>query len=401
MNSFAFFSKRFISKQAKKMPPKKAQVVEKPLLGRPGNNLKMGIVGLPNVDPAESRVAVPDARFDWLVGFHKPKSVIPAYLTVIDIAGLVKGAAEGQGLGNAFLSHIKAVDGIFHLTRAFDDADIVHVEGDIDPVRDLQIIHEELRLKDAEFMNKLVEASRKDVLRLGKGGNAQDKEKKENFEVMLKVQKWICEDKKDLREGNWTAKEVEIINTWFLITAKPVVYLVNLSEKDYARKKNKWLPKIKAWIDENHPGDVMIPFSGIIESRLSEMETAEEKEEYLKGLKAKYDPPTPVNSVLPKIVVSGYQALSLQYFFTGGPDEVRAWTIRKGYKAPQAAGTIHSDFEKAFIMAEVMTFDDLKAAGSEAAVKAAGKYMSKGKDYVVQDGDIIYFKAGQVTKGKK
>ena len=147
-------------------------------------------------------------------------------MTVIDIAGLVKGAAEGQGLGNAFLSHIKAVDGIFHLCRAFDDAEIVHVEGEIDPVRDLQIIHEELRLKDEDFLNKLVNASRRDVERLGKGGSAQDKEKKEQFEVMVKAQKLVCDEKKDIRAGEWNGKEIELINTWFLLTAKPVVYLV-------------------------------------------------------------------------------------------------------------------------------------------------------------------------------
>ena len=149
-------------------------------------------------------------------------------MTVIDIAGLVKGAAEGQGLGNAFLSHIKAVDGIFHMIRAFDDPDVVHVEGDINPIRDVEIIHEELRLKDEEFMTKLVSANAKDVARLGKGGNATDKDKKEQFEVMQKVLKWIAEDKKDLRAGDWTGKEIEIINQWMLITAKPVVYLVIL-----------------------------------------------------------------------------------------------------------------------------------------------------------------------------
>jgi obg-like ATPase 1 len=199
------------------------------------------------------------------------------------------------------------------LCRAFDDDEIVHVEGDIHPVRDLQIIHEELRLKDEEFINKLVEANKKDVARLGKGGNAADKEKKEMFDVMCKVQKWVCEDKKDVRAGDWTGKEIEVINTWYLLTAKPVVYLVNLSEKDYSRKKNKWLAKLKAWVDENHPGDVMIPFSGILESNLSQLQTQAEKDEYLKSLQTKYEVPTPVTSVLPKIVVSGYSALSLQY----------------------------------------------------------------------------------------
>lgn len=174
-----------------------------------------------------------------------------------------------------------------------------------------------------------------------------------------------------------------------------------MSEKDYARKKNKWLPKIKQWIDENHPGDVLIPFSGSLEAQLNELKTVEEKDAYMKSLQEKYEVPSPITSVLPKIVVAGYQALSLIYFFTGGPDEVRCWTIRKNTKAPQAAGTIHTDFEKAFIMAEVMRYDDLKELGSEAAVKSAGKYVQKGKEYIVLDGDILYFKAGQVTAKKK
>ena len=205
------------------------------------------------------------------------------------------------------------MDGIFHLIRAFDDAEIVHVEGDVDPVRDLTIIHEELRLKDQEFINKLVSANEKDVIRIGKGGNAADKEKKEQFETMKKVQDWVCTQKKDVRAGDWSTKEVELINQWFLLTAKPVVYLVNLSEKDYCRKKNKWLIKIKAWIDENHPGDTLIPFSGMVEMELGLKSTPEEKEDYLKSLTEKYTATVPVSSVLPKIVTSGYQALSLHY----------------------------------------------------------------------------------------
>ncbi|KAJ3091823.1 hypothetical protein HK102_013347 [Quaeritorhiza haematococci] len=410
----------------RKMPPKKKQeTTEKPLLGRPSNNLKMGIVGLPNVgkssffnaltnsavpaenfpfctiDPEESRVAVPDPRFDWLCNFYKPSSKVPAYLTVIDIAGLVKGAAEGQGLGNAFLSHIKAVDGIFHLCRAFDDADVIHVEGDLDPVRDLQIIHEELRLKDEEFLAKQVDSRGKDVARLGKGGNAADKVKKEEFEILERVFKWVAEEKKDVRDGTWSNRDIEFINTLQLLTAKPVVYLCNMSEKDYARKKNKWLPKIKGWIDANHPGDILIPYSGALELKLTLMQSDEEKAAYLKELATKYDAPTPVTSAFAKIIVTGYQALQLIYFFTGGPDEVRAWTIRKNTKAPQAAGVIHTDFEKGFIMAEVMKYEDLKELGSESAVKGAGKYVQKGKEYIVMDGDILYFKAGQVNPKKK
>ena len=406
------------------MPPKKAVVVEKPLLGRPSNNLKMGIVGLPNVgkssffnaltnshvpsenypfctiDPAEARVNVPDPRFDWLCSFYKPASKIPAALTVIDIAGLVKGASEGQGLGNAFLSHIKAVDGIFHLCRAFDDDDIVHVEGEVDPVRDLEIIHEELRLKDEEFIKKQVNAGKKDVARIGKGGNAQDKAKKEEFEILLKLQDWICEQKKDVRDGEWSGKEIEVLNPLQLLTAKPVVYLCNLSERDYARKKNKWLPKIKAWIESHHPGDILIPYSGSFENNYSMKTLQAEKDEFIAELTETHKPPAPIASTLSKIIVTGYSSLQLIYFFTGGADEVRAWTIRKNTKAPQAAGTIHTDFEKAFVMAEVMKYEDLKELGSEVNVKGAGKYTQKGKEYIVLDGDIIYFKCGTIQKKK-
>ncbi|GAA5815165.1 hypothetical protein MFLAVUS_008671 [Mucor flavus] len=388
------------------MPPKKLAKEEKIMLGRPSNNLKIGVVGLPNVgkstffnaltnasaaaenypfctiDPEESRVAVPDERFDWLVTHTKPNKVIPAFLTVIDIAGLVKGAASGAGLGNAFLSHIKAVDAIFHVVRAFDEADVIHVEGELDPIRDMEIIREELRLKDIEFVTKQAAELAKDARRIGNGGNAQDKAKKEEAATVHKILEWI-QAGNDVRHGDWSNKEIEIINGLHLITAKPVIYLANLSEKDYIRKKNKWLAKIKAWIDENSKGDLMIPYSGAYESRLTAA-SPEEKLEIEKENNAV--------SVMPKIIVAGYNALSLCYYFTAGPQEVRAWTVRKFTKAPQAAGVIHSDFERGFIMAEVMKYNDLKELGTEGAVKAAGKYMQKGKDYVVEDGDIIFFK---------
>lgn len=312
-------------------------------------------------------------------------------MTVIDIAGLVKGAASGAGLGNAFLSHIKAVDAIYHVVRAFDDADVTHVEGDLDPIRDMEIIHEELRLKDEEFLNKQVTELGNHVRRLGHGGNAADKAKKEEFAVIEKVYEFV-KSGKEVRHGVWSNKEIEVINTLHLITAKPVIYLANVSEKDYLRKKNKWLPKIKAWIDEHSPGDLMIPYSGAFEYRLTLMEP-EEKENTLKELGA--------HSMLPKIIVAGYNALQLIYYFTGGPDEVRAWTIRRTTKAPQAAGVIHSDFERGFIMAEVMKFADLKELGSESQVKANGKYMQKGKEYVVEDGDIIYFKFNVTASSSK
>lgn len=318
---------------------------------------------------------------------YKPASTVPAYLTVIDIAGLVKGAASGAGLGNAFLSHIKAVDGIFHLVRAFSGDEVSHVEGDVDPIRDMEIIHEELRLKDIEFLQKQM-----DGLKRALRGNESDKTKKFEYETAQKALDLLEKSKKDIRICEWSPKEVEFLNTFQLLTAKSMVYLANVSQEDFIKKKNKWLPKIKQWIDEHSGGDILIPFSGNFEQEVSLM-SADEKKQHHEKVQA--------CSVLPKIIVTGYNALQLCYYFTAGADEVRAWTVRVGSKAPQAAGVIHTDFERGFIMAEVMKFEDLKALGGENAVKAAGKYLQKGKDYVVEDGDIIYFKFNVTAQKKK
>lgn len=323
------------------------------------------------------RVPVPDERFDYLCEFHKPASKVPAFLNVTDIAGLVKGAAEGQGLGNAFLSHIKACDALFHLTRAFEDDDVTHVEGDVNPVRDLEIILDELRLKDIEYIETVYDKLFKLVERGG------DKKLKPEFDCVCKVKNLLQEEKKHVRFAEWDVKEIDVLNKHLLITSKPMIYLVNLSEKDYIRKKNKWLVKIKEWIDANDSGAILIPFSGALELRLAEMEP-EARAQYLKD--------NGITSALDKIIVQGYKALQLMYFFTAGPDECKAWTIQKGTKAPQAAGKIHTDFEKGFVMAEVMKFDDFKEEGSEAACKAAGKYHQRGRNYIVEDGDIIFFK---------
>ncbi|XP_022093917.1 obg-like ATPase 1 isoform X2 [Acanthaster planci] len=396
------------------MPPKKkaAEAKPLPLIGRVGTSLKCGIVGLPNVgkstffnvltksqaaaenfpfctiDPNESRVPVPDERYDFLCEYFKPASKIPAFLHVTDIAGLVEGANEGKGLGNAFLSHISACDALFHLSRAFEDDDVTHVEGDVNPVRDLSIIFEELRLKDESILDQRVTELEKKAVRGG------DKKLKPEFEALAKVQKHVKEDKRPVRQIEWNSLEIEILNKHLLFTAKPMIYLVNLSERDYIRKKNKWLMKIKEWVDEHDSGATIIPFSAAFEIKLLDMEEAERKA-YLEEHK--------VTSALDKIITTGYKALQLMYFFTCGKDEVRAWTIQKGTKAPQAAGKIHTDFEKGFIMAEVMKYDDFKELGSESDVKAAGKYRQQGRNYIVEDGDIIHFKfnAGAGLTDKK
>lgn len=396
------------------MPPKKKEdETERPvLIGRVGTNLKVGIVGLPNVgkstffnvltanqvpaenfpfctiDPNESRVAVPDARFEYLCEYFKPASKVPAFLNVVDIAGLVKGASDGQGLGNAFLSHIRASDALFHLCRTFEDEDVTHVEGDVNPVRDIGIINEELRKKDEEYLLAAIDKMERTVLR------GADKKMKPEYDILVKIRGVLCDEKKHLRFSDWNTNEIEVLNKHLFITAKPMIYLVNLAEKDFIRKKNKWLPKIKEWVDKNDAGAAVIPFSGAFEHKLIEMD-AEQKKAYEEEHK--------VTSVLDKIIVTGYKALQLMYFFTAGKDEVKAWTIQKHTKAPQAAGKIHTDFEKGFIMAEVMKFDDFKEEGSEAAVKASGKYRQQGRNYVVEDGDIIFFKfnAGAGLQAKK
>uniref|UniRef100_A0A4W3IG64 Obg-like ATPase 1 n=2 Tax=Callorhinchus milii TaxID=7868 RepID=A0A4W3IG64_CALMI len=395
------------------MPPKKSDSGPKTptIIGRFGTTLKIGIVGLPNVgkstffnvltksqataenfpfctiDPNESRVPVPDQRYDFLCKYHKPASKVPAFLNVVDIAGLVKGAHAGQGLGNAFLSHISACDALFHLTRAFEDDDIVHIEGNVDPVRDIEIIHEELRLKDEELIMPIIDKLEKVSVRGG------DKKLKPEYDIILKVKNWLKDEKKGVRfYKDWNDKEIDVLNKHLFLTSKPMLYLVNLSEKDYIRRKNKWLIKIKEWVDKNDPGAVVIPFSGTMELMCQEM-SEEEMRKFLEQNKTQ--------SSLSKIIKTGFSALQLEYFFTAGPDEVRAWTIKKGTKAPQAAGKIHTDFEKGFIMAEVMKFEDFKEEGSESTVKAAGKYRQQGRNYIVEDGDIIFFKFNTPQQAKK
>jgi len=399
---------------SKTEPPKRV------ILGRPSANLKIGIVGLPNVgkstlfnlltrlsipaanfpfctiDPNEARVAIPDPRFDKLCEMYKPASKVQAYLSVTDIAGLVRGASHGEGLGNAFLSHIRAVDAIFHIVRVFEDEEVTHVEDSIDPVRDLQIISDELLLKDEETINKRIEEVER-VLKY-----KHDKEALQELEVLKKAHTIVAEEHKPVRFVDWKANEVDFINALFLLSAKPVVYIVNMSPSDFERKRNKWLPKIKQWIDTYSApySEPLIPFCASLEAQLLDTKETEEK----KALAAK-DPHESLvlqaSTTLAKIVKTGYAALDLIYFFTAGHDEVRCWTIRRGTKAPQAAGTIHTDFERGFISAEVMTYDALMEKGSEAAVREAGLLRKQGKNYEVQDGDICHFQANTVGLSKK
>jgi len=393
------------------MPPKKDAVPEKKvLLGRPGNTLKMGIVGLPNVgksstfnllsklnvpaenfpfctiDPNVAKVSVPDARFDKLCEMWKPKSQVPAVLNVIDIAGLVPGAHEGQGLGNAFLSHIQGVDGIFQVVRAFEDDELTHTEGDVNPVRDLDIISTELCKKDLQLLNKRMEDLDARIKRNNDKDAREEKEVLERVRTLLEAGKWV-------KSGDWKARDIEILNTQLYLTAKPSVYLVNLSIKDFKRKANKWLGKIQDWVNANGGGPI-IPYSVDYEQQLMD---AKEKNEESKENEIKPDSP----SAMPKIIKTGYKILDLIYFFTAGEDEVRCWTVRQGAKAPQAAGVIHTDFEKGFICAEVMKYEDFVEAGSEAECKAQGKLRQQGKEYVVNDGDICFFKFNVSSSGKK
>jgi len=342
------------------------------------------------IDPNETRAFMPDERFDWLCAQHKPKSEVQPFLTVVDIAGLIKGASKGEGLGNAFLSHIKAVDGIVHVMRAFEDQDVIHAEDTVDPVRDINTISSELRIKDIDFLKGKIEAHMKCKTAEATKTPQAKKRWEENLASFEKILKHM-EDGKDVRNGMdiWSNHDIDVLNDLQLLTAKPVLFAVNLNFNDYKRKKNKFLKPIYEWVQANAPGATIVPYCGEFENSLTDMDNAKVEAE----LKEKE-----VQTALPKIIKTSFTMVNLILFYTAGPDEVKAWIIRKGYKAPQAAGVIHSDFENFFVCAEVMAFDELKEKGSEAAMKAAGRYRQEGKTYEVNDGDVIYFKHNVVKK---
>ena len=360
-------------------------------------NLKCGIVGLPNVgkstlfnalsdagaesanfpfctiDPNVGLVPVPDRRLDKLSELVKPKATIPATIEFVDIAGLVKGASEGKGKGNAFLSHIREVDLIVHVVRCFDDDDIIHVEGSVDPERDIRIIEDELILKDLESVEKRLENIKKQA----KSGDKKIKEQ-------LKVVEALAEH---LQSGN-TARTIKIeenekqfYKDLFLLSEKPVLYACNVGESEI-NTGNQYVDSVREvarQFDDN-----LVMFCAKIEAEIAELEP-EEKEMFLEELGVE-------RSGLDRLIRAAYENLGLITYFTAGPKEVRAWTIRKGTKAPQAAGTIHTDFERGFIRAETISFEDFEQLGSEKAAKDAGKMRQEGKNYVVKDGDVILFR---------
>lgn len=346
----------------------------------------MGLVGLPNVgksttfnvlsnlsvpaenypfctiEPTEAKIYVPDKRFDRLCQMYNPKSKIAAIISIFDIAGLVSGASQGEGLGNAFLSHIQAVDGIYHMVRAFSNEEVIHNEGEVNPIRDMEIITNELFAKDLQHIEKVLPDLERAIARKNQKPDVEERD------LLLKV-KEMSENKQPVRDGTWNGKEIELLNKHLFMSAKPVVYLVNIGRDEYITKKNKYLVKIQNWIKENGGGP-MIPFSAEYEAEVLATAGSPDKDardEAAKGLGA----PTMTH----KLINVGYRTLRLIHYFTAGEDEVKCWTIREGTKAPQAAGVIHTDFERGFICAEVQKYEDLDRLGSEAEVKAEGLYL--------------------------
>lgn len=366
--------------------------------------LKAGIIGLPNVgkstlfnaitkknilaanypfatiDPNVGVVTVPDKRLETLNDMYIPERLIATQYEFIDIAGLVKGASTGEGLGNKFLANIREVDAIVQVVRCFENKDIIHVEGGIDPVRDIEIINYELILSDLEIIeNRLLKVEKKAVTSNDKDGL---------FEVsVLKKAKEYLSSGIMLRLVDFDEKENKLLKTYNLITNKPFIYLANVSEEELLNDGNEYVEKVRKIAGEQKSSVVMM--CAKIESELSELDE-ESKKEFLKDLGIN-------NSGLDQLIHATYHLLGLKTFFTVGSDEVRAWTFRDGMKAPECAGIIHTDFERGFIKAEVMSYDDLINYGSELKVKEAGRARLEGKEYIMQDGDICYFRFN-VTK---
>ena len=360
----------------------------------------MGIVGLPNVgkstlfnaitkagaeaanypfctiEPNIGVVDVPDARLQVLGNLYKSKKIMPASVSFVDIAGLVKGAAQGEGLGNKFLSHIRQVDAVANVVRCFVDGNITHVEGSIDPLRDIEIINTELCLADLETIDKRLER----LVKLAKSGN---KEAKTEEELLGRI-KVVLEDAKPARRVEMTAEELLMVKDLNLLTLKPALFIANVAEDEVATAdaENPYVQKVKEYAKEEFAEVVVI--SAKVEAEIAELD-GEDADLFLEELGLN-------ESGLNKLIKASFKLLGLLTFLTAGPEECRAWTITKGTKAPQAAGKIHSDIERGFIRAEIVSYDDLIAAGSNAAAREKGQVRLEGKEYVMQDGDVTYFR---------
>ena len=360
-------------------------------------SLRCGIVGLPNVgkstlfnclskskaesanypfctiDPNVGIITIPDDRLDKLVELVNPENIHPSNVEIVDIAGLEKGASKGEGLGNKFLSNIRETDAIIHVLRCFENENITHVDGNVDPVRDKEIIDTELQLKDLEsILNK------KDKhVRIAKSGN------KEAQKIIESLDKFIdhIEQGKSARSLSVTDNDLEIVRDLHLLTLKPVIYICNVDENAIT-ETNSHVESVRKQVDTEDAEVLLIATE--IESEISQLDTLEEQKVFLSEMGLS-------EPGVYKLIRSAYRLLNLQTYFTAGEKEVRAWTIVKGSKAPSAAGVIHSDFEKGFIRAEVISYDDFSSLGSELACKEAGKMKLQGKDYVVQDGDVMHF----------
>ena len=361
--------------------------------------LKAGIVGLPNVgkstlfnaitkknilaanypfatiDPNIGVVTVPDSRLEYLENLYEPDSTVPTAYEFTDIAGLVSGASKGEGLGNKFLSHIREVDAIVEVVRCFQNSDITHVEGTVDPIRDIEIINVELIMSDLEIVTN----------RLNKIGKKVEmtKDKKELLEInTLKKCVENLEKNIALRNVDFNDDELLVLKNFSFITLKPIIYAANVNEDDAIIGTNEFVEKVREYAQNEGSGVIVL--CAKLESELSELEESDKKE-FMDSLGL-------TNSGLDKLIFETYNLLGLATFFTAGPKECRAWTFKKGMKAPECAGIIHSDFERGFIRCETMSFDDLEKYGSEIKVKEAGRMRLEGKEYEMQDGDICYFR---------
>lgn len=361
--------------------------------------LKAGIIGLPNVgkstlfnaitkknilaanypfatiDPNIGVVTVPDKRLEFLENMYRPKSLVATTFEFTDIAGLVKGASKGEGLGNKFLSHIREVDAIVEVVRCFQDENIIHVEGNVDPIRDIEIINLELILADLEIIENRIDKISK------KAETTKDKEALQEVATLKKAKESLLNNQ-PLRLLEFTEDELIILKSFNFITLKPIIYVANVLEDDICINENEYTNKVKEYASKEKAG--VIVMCAKIESELAELEE-NEKKNFLKDLGIN-------SSGLDKLIFATYDLLGLQTFFTVGSDEVRAWTFQKGTNAKKCAGLIHSDIERGFIKAEIMKFNDLEQLNDEKKVQEAGKLFLEGKEYLMQDGDIVYFR---------